>query len=188
MRTYELLYIIPATLTDEEVAKTEGEIQALVQKYGGASKESRRLGKFKLAYLIKHVRHGHYVLAYFEAEPQAVAKINEALRISDKVLRHIILSADEVAGPFELVQYQEIVVEGASKDDRAKRKRLDKDKAVAEDVKAAAALAQGTEEKVADEAAVAVPTTTTTEVAEDLKDLSAEELDRKIDAALSENA
>ncbi len=182
MRTYELLYIIPATLTDEEVAKTEGEIQALVQKYGGTPKESRRMGKFKLAYLINHVRHGHYVLAYFEAEPQAVAKINEALRISDKVLRHLILTAEDVAGPFEMVQYQEILVEGSSKDDRAKRKRTEKDKAVAEDVKAAADLAPG-ETKPAEE--TSAPATEEPEV---LKDLSAEELDRKINAALSENA
>ncbi len=181
MRTYELLYIIPATLTDEEVAKTEGEIQALVQKYGGTPKESRRLGKLKLAYLIKHVRHGHYVLATFEAEPQAVAKINEALRIADKVLRHLILSAEEAGGPFELVQYQEIVVEGTSKDDRAKRKR--QDKPVSEDVKAAAALEQGAEDKPAEK------TEAPAEAAEEpLKNLSADELDRKIDAALSENA
>ena len=178
MRLYELLYIIPATLTDEEVGQAETEIQALIQRYGGVHKETRRLGKFKLTYLIKKVRHGHYVLVYFESEPQAVAKINEALRIHEKVLRHLILRADEAGGSeFNMVQFQEVIVEGGTKEDRARRKRLEADKAKAsEDVKVAAELEKpetvpGAEAKPAEEAVK----------------ISAEELDRKIDAALTEN-
>jgi small subunit ribosomal protein S6 len=178
MRLYELLYIIPATLTDEEVGQAESEIQALIQRYGGVHKETRRLGKFKLTYLIKKVRHGHYVLVYFESEPSAVAKINEALRIHEKVLRHLILRADEAGGAeFNLVQFQEIVVEGGTKEDRAKRKRLEAEKSkTSEDIKAAAELESKPEAEKAEEA----------KPAEDPK-ITAEELDRKIDAALTEN-
>jgi len=181
MRLYELLYIIPATLTDEEVGQAENEIQALIQRYGGTPKESRRLGKFKLTYLIKKVRHGHYVLVYFEAEPSVVAKVNEALRIHEKVLRHMILRADEAGGnEFSMVQFQEVVVEGGPKDDRARKRRLEGDKAkVSDDVKAAAELdAPKTEETKTEEAKPAQ--------AADV--ISSEELDRKIDAALTENA
>jgi len=181
MRLYELLYIIPATLTDEEVGQAENEIQALIQRYGGVPKESRRLGKFKLTYLIKKVRHGHYVLVYFEAEPSVVAKVNEALRIHEKVLRHMILRADEAGGnEFNMVQFQEVVVEGGPKDDRARKRRLEGEKAkVSDDVKAAAELeAVKTEEPKTEEAKPAQ--------AADV--ISSEELDRKIDAALTENA
>lgn len=175
MRLYELLYIIPATLTDEEVGQAESEIQALIQRYGGVHKETRRLGKFKLTYLIKKVRHGHYVLVYFEAEPATVAKINEALRIHEKVLRHLILRADEAGGSeFNLVQFQEVVVEGGPKDDRAKRKRAEAEKSKAsEDVKTASELDQKPEAKE--------------EEAKPAQEITAEELDRKIDAALTEN-
>lgn len=180
MRTYELLYIISATLTDEEVGKIESEIQSLLQKYGAIPKESRKLGKFKLTYLIKKVRHGHYVLVYFEADPLAIAKINEALRIHDKVTRHLILLADEAGGQeFNLVQFQEVVVEGSSKDDRAKRKRaLEKGK-VSDDAKAAAELEKKDEEPVKPEASV--------QSEPELISLSTDELDRKIDAALKED-
>lgn len=178
MRLYELLYIIPATLTDEEVGRAESEIQALIQRYGGVHKETRRLGKFKLTYLIKKVRHGHYALVYFEAEPQVVAKVNEALRIHEKVLRHLILRADESGGSeFNMVQFQEVIVEGGSKNDRARRKRLEADKTKAsEDVKIAAELEQK-------------PATVQEEVKpiEETSKITAEELDRKIDAALTEN-
>jgi len=189
MRTYELLYIIPATLTDEEVAKAETDIQALVQKYGGTPKESRRLGKFRLTYLIKKARHGHYVLAYFDAEPSAVAKINEALRISDSVIRHLILRADEAGGEeFNMVQFQEIVVEGTGRDDRAKRRRMEREKTkTTDDAKAAADLEDKPEE--AKEAEVIAPAAAiaTNATEPELVKLSAEELDRKIDAALTEN-
>jgi len=177
MRLYELLYIIPATLTDEEVGQTENDIQALVQRYGGVPKESRRLGKFKLTYLIKKVRHGHYVLVYFDAEPQAVAKINEAMRIHEKVLRHLILRADEAGGTeFNLVQFQEVLVEGGPKDDRIRRRRAEERSKVSEDVKAAAEL-EHKPEAAAEEV----------KPVEEVAPISSEELDRKINAALTEN-
>ncbi|MFA6447211.1 MAG: 30S ribosomal protein S6 [Patescibacteria group bacterium] len=180
MRTYELLYIISATLTDEEVGKIESEIQSLLQKYGAIPKESRKLGKFKLTYLIKKVRHGHYVLVNFEADPLAIAKINEALRIHESVTRHLILLAEEAGGSeFNLVQFQEVVVEGSSKDDRAKRKRaLEKGK-LSDDAKAAAELEKKDEEPVKPEAVV--------KSEPELISLSTDELDRKIDAALKED-
>ncbi len=142
MRTYELLYIIPAILTDEEVAQTESDILALIQKYGGDPKESRRLGKFKFAYLIKKIRHGYYVMVYFDSEPENVAKINEALRIHERVVRHLILSKEEAGGEeFNLVQFQEVVVDGSSKEDKGKRKKFDKKSETAsQDVQAAAEL------------------------------------------------
>jgi small subunit ribosomal protein S6 len=231
MRTYELLYIIPATLTDEEVAQTETDILALVQKYGGATKESRRLGKFKFAYIVKKIRHGYYVLVYFDAEPEIVAKINEALRIHERVVRHLILLANEAGGDtFSLVQFQEIVVEG-SKDDRKRKKMIKKptedvsgdvqaaqdldksdkeekteggaeakaeeskvEEPKAEEVKAeepkveeAAPVEEKVEESKTEEAKEEEPKAE--EAKEDvLPELSADELDKKIDAALTEEA
>ncbi|MDD2786311.1 MAG: 30S ribosomal protein S6 [Patescibacteria group bacterium] len=180
MRLYELLYIIPATLAEEEVSQAENEIQALIQRYNGVPKETRRLGKFKFTYLIKKVRHGHYVLSYFEAEPVEVAKINEALRIHEKVLRHLILRAEEAGGSeFNLVQFQEVVVEGGAKDDRTRRRKMEAEKSkAAEDVKVAAELDAKPEEKTEDEE---------DSVKEEAEKISPEELDRKIDAALTEN-
>lgn len=236
MRTYELLYIIPATLTDEEVAQTETDILALVQKYGGTTKESRRLGKYKFAYLINKIRYGYYVLVYFEAEPDVVAKINEALRIHERVVRHLILRAEEAGGDeFSLVQFQEVIVEGG-KDDKKRKKIAAAKKAsetVSEDVQAAqeldkssddekeSSIGEGDEteakkeemkpeseagddagEKSSEEQKVEegkkdeepaidakLDEANSKEIKEDvMPELSAEELDKKIDAALTEEA
>ena len=116
-------------------------ILALVQKYGGTTEESRRLGKFKFAYLVKKIRHGYYVLVYFDAEPEIIAKINQALRIDERVVRHLILLAEEAGGDtFSLVQFQEVIVEGSPKDDRKRKKIVRKSDDVSDDVQAAEEL------------------------------------------------
>ncbi|MCI0479408.1 30S ribosomal protein S6 [Candidatus Uhrbacteria bacterium] len=171
---YELLYIVSSSYTDEDVGKVEGNVKALIEKVGARLVEAKRLGKFKFAYPIRKQRHGHYVLAYVEMEPAAVAKLDEALRMSNDVLRHLILRADEAGGDkFDLVQFTEVNLD--LKDDRPRRRREeatpdDKAKA-AEDIKSGVAAIESTE------AGVEKP-------AEEKPALSDEELDKKLAEAL----
>ena len=179
MRLYELLYIIPATFTDEELGKIEQDALALVKKYGGNSKDSRRLGKFKLAYPIKKIRHGHYVLINFESEPDAIAKINEAFRTFEKSLRHLIVRAEEGGAEFNMIQFQEVVVDG-SYNNKTERKKQTK-KIETEDVKEATKeLDQDKDKEQNDD---------NKEKEEGILDsISEEELEKKISDALSEEA
>lgn len=173
---YELLYIIPATFTDDDVGGIEANVKALLEKQGATIDETTRLGKFRLAYPIKHVRHGHYILAKFTAEGATVAKIDEALRISNDVLRHLILRADEAGGDkFELVQFTEVNLDTKESDDRARRRREDRPEERKADIKSGVAVLEGEAANKKDE--------------EEAKPaMSAEELEKKIDSALSENA
>ncbi|NQV12154.1 30S ribosomal protein S6 [Candidatus Uhrbacteria bacterium] len=105
---YELLYIIPATKTDEEVLKVKDEVTALITKYGEECLRDESLGKKKLAYPIEGVRYGHYVLVCFAAEPDQILAFDEEMRHSNDVLRHMITTA--IAGAeklkVELVEYE----------------------------------------------------------------------------------
>ena len=92
MEKYELLYIIAAKYTDAEIEALMEKIKGIVTSTGGNVTEMHNLGKRKLAYPISHVRNGNYVLVYFEAEPAAMAKLNEMLRLSTDVLRHLVVS------------------------------------------------------------------------------------------------
>lgn len=166
---YELMYIVPTTFTDEEVGKIEGNVKALLEKQGATVTETTRLGKFRFAYPIKKQRHGSYVLVNFETEPKSVAKIDELLRISNEVLRHLILRADEAGGnKFEIVQFTEVNTD--MKEDRPRRRREEKSEdgvAKTDDAKGAADGEKSAEAK-----------------AEDAPKLSDEELDKKLSAAL----
>ena len=149
-REYELLYIISAAFTDEEMGAVEGRIKALLEKNGANVDVTTRLGKFRLAYPIEHQRHGHYVLVRFTADTQAVAKIDEALRISNDVLRHLIVLAEDAGSEkFDLVQFTEVSVDARqeAREERQRRGREevhggDKAKAIA-DIKSGVAALEG---------------------------------------------
>lgn len=171
MTQYELLYIIPASFTDEDVGRIETNVKALLEKQGATIDSTSRLGKFRFAYPIKNARHGHYVMVRFSGEGAVVSKIDEALRISTEVLRHLILRADEAGGEkFDLVQFTEVNLD--TKEDDRSRRRTDKPDERKAEIKSGVAVLEGKEE----EETKAVPT------------LSAEELEKKIDTALQENA
>lgn len=171
-REYELLYIISASFTDDEMGAVEGRIKALLEKNGASIVTTNRLGKFRLAYPIKKQRHGHYVMVRLNADTQAVAKMDEALRISADVLRHLFVRADEVGSEkFDLVQFTEVNIDlkAEQRERRGKEARSDeKSKAIA-DIKSGVAALEG-EEKPAESKA----------------DLSEEELEKKIDSALAD--
>lgn len=122
MNRYELCYIIPTTLTDEEVGGVETKVAGLIAKAGASIESTKRLGKFRFTYPIKHERHGHYVLTMINAEPSMIAKIEELLRIQTDVLRHVLLRAEDAGSDqkFELIQFADVMVEG--KDDRPRRR------------------------------------------------------------------
>ncbi len=117
---YELLYIIPATVVETEVGDVETKISNLITKYGATVELTKRLGKLHLAYQIKKQRYGYYVAVVFTAEQASVAKIEENLRISNDILRHMITSSETSVEDqkFELVQFAEINVE----EERARRR------------------------------------------------------------------
>lgn len=163
---YELLYIIPTSFTDEDVARIEGNVKGILEKYGATVDTTTRLGKFRFAYAIKNQRHGHYILVNFTSETKNLSKIDEGLRISTEVLRHMILRADEAGGDkFDLVQFVEVNTD--AKDDRPRRKREDGDaKKATEDKSGVAALETKTE---------SAPTT---------EAISDEELDKKLEATI----
>lgn len=141
-REYELLYIIPATFTDDELGTVEGKVKALLEKNNAVILSTSRLGKFRFAYPIKGVRHGHYVLVRMNVDSQAVAAIDMALRISGDVLRHLLLKADEAGGTnFELVQFNEVNVD--NKDDRPRRRMEVTDGKKKEEIKSGVAALEG---------------------------------------------
>lgn len=170
---YELLYIIPTTFTDEEAGTVEQKVAALITKAGGTTESTRRLGKFRLAYPVKKQRHGYYVLVMLTCEHGSVAKLDELLRITPEVLRHLIVRGEEGGeAKFDLVQFNEIVVEGGRGDrDRRREKGETKDEVKAEIKEGVAAL-----EKKEGE----------TEVKDEAK-ISDADLDSKIASALSED-
>lgn len=95
MTQYELLYIIPAKHTEDEIKAIVAKIDGISKALGANVTATHDLGKRKLAYPIQHVRTGHYVLVHYDAETAVTPKLNETLRLSTDILRHLIIKRDK---------------------------------------------------------------------------------------------
>lgn len=94
MNHYELLYIIPAKYTEAEIDALTEKVSGVVSAAGAKVTETHQLGKRKLAYPINNVRHGTYVMSYVEAEADVMSKLDQTLRLSTDVLRHLLIERD----------------------------------------------------------------------------------------------
>jgi len=94
-RKYEAIYIVPPSMTDEEVQKVADNFKSVVEKNGGTVESAAKWDKRKLAYEIEGHREGNYILMHFESPAAVPAELNRLMRISDDVVRHRIYSREE---------------------------------------------------------------------------------------------
>lgn len=83
-------------MTDDEVQKVADNFKSVVEKNGGTVESAGKWDKRKLAYELKGLREGNYVLMNFEAPAQVPAELNRLMRINDDVIRHTILVREDV--------------------------------------------------------------------------------------------
>ena len=91
MRDYELVVIISPEVTDEEVPVTLEKMNQFITDRGGSITEVNQWGKRKLAYPIENFMEGNYVLTQFKMEPKQTAELEASLRLSEEILRHLLV-------------------------------------------------------------------------------------------------
>ena len=97
MRDYEVLYIVRADLEDEKVQEVVKRVNTLIERAGGAIERTNLWGKRKLAYEVKHQTEGSYVLQDFTIAQERLPELEAALKISEEVLRHLIVRKPDKA-------------------------------------------------------------------------------------------
>ena len=91
MRKYETIFIL-SPLFDEETVKANIEkFKGVIENGGGTVDNVDFWGKRKLAYEIKKVGEGFYTLFSFTAGPELPKELDRVFRITDGVIRHIIV-------------------------------------------------------------------------------------------------
>ena len=103
MRDYEVLYIVRADLDDDKVQDAVKRVNTLIERSGGAVERTNLWGKRKLAYEVKHQKEGSYVLQDFQLDPDRVPELESSLKITEEVLRHLIVRKPEKAAPVTAV-------------------------------------------------------------------------------------
>lgn len=99
MRDYEILYIVRPDLEDDKVQDVVKRVNSLIGRSGGTAEQTSVWGKRKLAYEVKHQKEGSYILQDFKIEPDRVPELESALKITEEVLRHLIVRKPDKAAP-----------------------------------------------------------------------------------------
>ena len=99
MRDYEILYIVRADLDDEKVQDIVKRVSTLIEKSDGTLERTNLWGKRKLAYEVKHQKEGAYVLQDFQIGPERIPELESALKITEEVLRHLIVRKPDKPTP-----------------------------------------------------------------------------------------
>lgn len=92
MRNYELLFIVDASLADEEKEKVVNGVSELITKLGGKPSEPDKWGVRKYAYPVNYKNEGYYCLINFEAKDTAIAQITNKLNINKHIVRQMIVA------------------------------------------------------------------------------------------------
>ncbi|MBN1585769.1 30S ribosomal protein S6 [Candidatus Uhrbacteria bacterium] len=149
MEKYELMYILPAKHTEEELKVLSDKIRGIVTDLGGEVAEEHNMGKRKLAYPIKHVRYGHYYLLIANMEQGAVAKLNSTLRLTTELLRHLIIRRDpHIIGVPKLREEEQIVRKDRTERDRGPRRRTGPERSADPSDAGTGAVSESPERKV----------------------------------------
>jgi small subunit ribosomal protein S6 len=94
-RTYEVMFIVRPDVADEDLDKLIAGFAATVTNGGGTVKSTEKMGRRKLAYLVRRFNDGNYVLLTIEANGAVVAELERRLRVSEPVIKFITVRMDE---------------------------------------------------------------------------------------------
>lgn len=94
MNKYESIIIIGQNVDEEGIKALITRFTDLINKNGKVSNVNE-MGKRKLAYEIGKNKEGYYVVFEFEAEPNSITELERNYRITDEIIKFIVVRKDE---------------------------------------------------------------------------------------------
>lgn len=95
MRTYEIVFISSPNASDDDVKKLTSQLEHTITDKGGKVTKVEEWGRRKLAYRIQKFDEGTYTILYLEGTGQEVFEVERRLRVTDFVIRHLVVRTDE---------------------------------------------------------------------------------------------
>lgn len=94
MNKYESVVIINPNLEAERIKSLVEKFSELINSNGTVN-SVEELGKKRLAYEIKKLNEGYYVVIKFEAKPEVITELERVYRITDEVMKFIVVKEEE---------------------------------------------------------------------------------------------
>ena len=95
MRIYEVMFILKPDLPEEEADRIISQMEAVVASTGGVLRKTDRMGRRRLAYLVRRYREGQHVLLDAECEAATVQELERRLRVAEPVIKFQSVRIDE---------------------------------------------------------------------------------------------
>lgn len=95
LRDYEMVVILSPEIGDDVVGASLERLSQSITSRGGEVVDVNHWGRRRLAYPIKRHLEGNYVVSQVKFDPEQIPDLESNLRISEEVLRHLIVRADE---------------------------------------------------------------------------------------------
>jgi small subunit ribosomal protein S6 len=89
------MFIIRPDVAEEDADKLIAGFSSNVTNGGGVVKSVEKMGRRKLAYVVRKFNDGNYVLMTIEANGAVVAELERRLRVSEPVIKFITVRMDE---------------------------------------------------------------------------------------------
>lgn len=94
-RFYEVMFIVRPDVADEDLDKLVAGLEQTITGGGGALRSTEKLGRRKLAYMVRKFNEGNYVLLTVDADGALIAELERRLRVSEPVIKFITVRMDE---------------------------------------------------------------------------------------------
>lgn len=107
---YEILYFTSITLNPEEIANVKKQVNNIITENNGTVIKEDELGKKKLSYMIKHTRHGYFILTIFSSAPKNIEQIKKGIKLISKILRYRLI-IHEKTEPVKIINLEKKQIE-----------------------------------------------------------------------------
>ena len=94
-RTYELMFIVRPDMTEEDQDKLISTLETAVTSSGGLVKSVEKMGKRRLAYIVRRFHDGLFILLTFEGSGGLVHELERRLRVTEPVIKFLSVRIDE---------------------------------------------------------------------------------------------
>jgi small subunit ribosomal protein S6 len=93
-RTYEVMFIVRPDQSEEDIDKLISTMETNITNAGGTVKSAEKMGKRRMAYLVRKFIDGFYVLLTLEGSGELIKEIERRLRVTEQVIKFISVRTD----------------------------------------------------------------------------------------------
>lgn len=94
MKTYEGMFIFPASLAEDALAQAVDKVKGEITRAGGQIAEAVVLGRRNFSRIMKKQESGTYLKVRFDLDPGSMAQMAARLKLNEQLFRQQIVVAE----------------------------------------------------------------------------------------------